>query len=173
MSDEPDPQPDPRPWTQLPMPLADEIEDARAWLGSVPSRAVPGYYLVGLEGADHDEWTAEDFCERHARSTARKLRRTSPEVSIALAVGNLDGVDGEYWCSAERCRRQLSMGRLSDYGIDSALGITEEDPLDVALSIEGMSAAAESMDPTDKRWRLWAFHVDHMRARQAAGRRVP
>lgn len=158
-------------WRDLPQPPSDEIDDAIAWLETIPADVVPGYYLSGLDDMDHNAYVADDFCERHARSAAKRLRRTSPGVCIAMCIGSIDGVDGERWCSTKGCRHQLDVGHLTDYGIDSVLGVTEVDPCDVALTVHGLQNAAASLTRDDERWRLWMFHVDYMRAELAAARR--
>lgn len=161
-------------WRDLPMPDADEIADAIAWLATLPANVVQGYYLDGLSDVDYNA-VADDFCERHGRAYARKLRSTSPDVRAVPII--CAEADGERWCMyflprGVECGRQLDAGSLTSYGIDSALGITETDPLDVALTIHGLQNAGDAMLPTDERWRLWMFHVDHLRGKAALNRRT-
>jgi hypothetical protein len=69
------------------------------------------------------------------------------------------GVDGHRECAFKRCGKHLDFGGLTDYGIDSALGLTERDPHNVSVYWSELNLAADSMTNNDPRWSLWERHA--------------
>jgi hypothetical protein len=148
-------------WMALPMPTAEEIAEAQAWLWSQSDKAAPAYYVDSEDDLD----TGDDYCLKHAEERRRVAlrglgkRRSKAEVWVVRAD---DEHDGASFCAHPKCGRRLAV-TLTDYGVDSELGLTEEDPLTCGVSVRGMVEADHSIGDDDERRRLWFHHVRSLR----------
>lgn len=143
-------------WELLDPVTRAEIEEAIKWLRGRPEkRAVPAYFVDD----DQDRDTGVDYCREHADTLAAERRADGV---VGVYIGRQETCDGSSWC--ETCGQRLHV-YLTDFGVDSELGITETDPLYVRLDIDGAEQTAAAMLSDDPRWPLWLWHVDIMRAK--------
>lgn len=139
----------------LAMPTSEEIDRALDWMGTRQSaRAMRAYYVDG----DVDRDTGADYCRACAEAVAADWKAKGAE---GVYIGLQETSDGASWC--ETCGRRLRIF-LTDYGVDTELGITETDPLHVGFDLDSAEQCAIGMGPGDPRWSLWMWHVDVLRA---------
>jgi hypothetical protein len=115
---------------------------------------VEGFYVTSDAG---EPYPAEDFCREHADVIAREHQAATGVISWVASTSM--GSDGHRECAFKGCRKHLDFGELTDYGIDSALGLTERDPHNVSVYWSELKLAADSMMPNDPRWALWERHA--------------
>ena len=98
-----------------------------------------------------------NFCSTHARMVARVE-------SIIQAIDTQTDVHFSESDSADRCEFYgcdvaLAANGITDYGVNSALGLTDSDPKNVHVYIEELELAARAMSDDDPRWILWEHHA--------------
>lgn len=129
-----------------------------------PDESVPGYFVEGDDGDDEGE-----FCWEHAEARARYVARFNAagkrrRRKVEAYIGRLDGEsDGSRRCARETCGVRLAVS-LTDYGVESALGLTEEDPLDCCIDVRDLVEAAGTMSQDDERYGLWYWHFQRLRS---------
>lgn len=106
-----------------------------------------GYYVDGPDGEPNPH---ETYCRRHADEAAKK--HAGAYVGACWA-----GSDLVERCAV--CEVELDTGGLTDYGVDSALGLTEEDPKAVFCTPGELEFSACALPNGDPRWALWDFHM--------------
>lgn len=148
-------------WKHLPMPTQAEIDDAIAWLDAMQPEhdpVEPGFYVEDADGND----LGEEFCWEHANEIAATLE--------GAYVGSAchGETDGERWCAHKGCSKQLDTGTFTNCGIESVLGMTEDDPMRAGTCLYGLRRVGWSMTAGDARAALWMLHVDDHRATIAA-----
>lgn len=116
---------------------------------------VDGFYVEDPDGEDQ----GEEFCHRHAQELAAELG----EGSRVCYAGHGDS-DGERWCAHAGCGKQLNVGGFTQYGVESVLGITEDDPMRAGTNLYGLARVGWNMTPTDPTAPLWMWHVDNHRS---------
>jgi len=127
-----------------------ELENALARLpGATMEEA--RYIVVG----DHELDFGADYCFACADRIAKA-------VAIAEAVETyVDGSSSESDLSkrCDRCNIALHAGGLTNYGVDSALGLTETNPKRCHTYVAELLDASSSMMKDDPRWEMWEFHA--------------
>lgn len=126
---------------------------------------VEGFYVDAYSGevTDHD-----DFCREHADQVARVHALTTAEAAWIDSTSM--GSDSHRECAFRGCGKHLDFGGLTDYGVKSALGLTEEDPHRVSCYPSELELAARAMANDDPRWELWEHHAKQTIAWEAARR---
>lgn len=118
-----------------------------------------GFYLDSDDGQPNPSHV---YCYRHAYAVATRMERSPKSRARGtefFVCGAWGGSDHEEWCAIKTCGVALNTGPLTDYGIDSALALTEEDPFSSPVSPEGLSLAADAMGDRDPRWTVWDRHL--------------
>ena len=116
----------------------------------------PLFYI----NSDEDEPEPySEFCIDHAVIVARwSERETGVRTWIARSWGETDSAYVE--CAFGGCSRILRTdGGLTSYGVDSALALTESEPMKCTVSPEELDLAACAMMPDDPRWTTWEAHA--------------
>lgn len=152
-------------WRRLPMPTREQIREASDWVWSQPDDAVDGFFV------ELDD-NAEEFCAEHAEERRRHVARFTESGrrrhrAVETYVGMLgDGQsDGSRWCANDACGKRLR-ACLTDYGVDSALGLTEEDPLNCGIDVRDLIEADGAMTDDDERRRLWFHRYNELRTKE-------
>lgn len=117
------------------------------------------YYIDSIETDDHPEhyWS---FCREHAEMVARaESILTGASMHIAAAWA---GDDSAARCDWYGCDKPLDGGGLTDYGVDSALALTEEKPLEAHVYPAELVLAARAMCADDPRWATWEAHAKRL-----------
>lgn len=146
-------------WKILDLPTPDQIHVARQWLWTEPDEAVPGFYLESPEGS-----VEQEYCYEHAIAHQRYLRRYTPAGKKRIQkadvyLGRMDGEeDNSRWCGHRTCSLRLRV-TLTSYGVDTALGLTENDPMDCCIDARDLIEADGALDDADERRKLWYHHV--------------
>lgn len=132
---------------------------------------LPGAHALQLYYVANDDGEPEpdhDFCRRHALKKAEALQaNTGTEHWIAQGWAESDSIR-----LCETCDRPLSAGGFSDYGVDSALGLTESNPLRVHVYPAELALASSAMMKDDPRWPLWDHHARQRLAAIAKRRKM-
>ena len=151
-------------WRLLHQPTEEQVRDARQWLWSRPDDgSVHGFFVEGPEGDAGDE-----YCYDHATAVHRRLSRFTADGKrrsrkAEVYIGRVDSEqDGSRWCGHDGCGARLAV-TLTDWGVNSALGLTEDDPMDCCIDVRELVEADNAMRADDERYRLWYFHVEEMR----------
>lgn len=140
-------------WDSLPMPTQEQLTAASEWLSQQPTdEYVAGYFIETSDGPSEEDW-----CYEHAQEEATK----HPGEDTCISRNDGD-TDCSSWCANEKCGRRLRAS-LTTYGVDSELGITEEDPMDVELDVVGLLETDLAMSHDDTRYRLWFYHYERLR----------
>jgi hypothetical protein len=114
------------------------------------------YYIESLDTDDHPEHSF-CFCCEHADMVAHvESIMTGADMHIAAAWAGDDNAERCHWYG---CDKPLDGGGLTNYGIDSALGLTEEKPLECHVYPAELVLAARSMLDNDPRWVTWEHHA--------------
>ena len=124
------------------------------------SHAPPGYVLDSDETDDHVTHDTV-FCRVHADMVAR-IDALLVAASMHISDVSWGESDGNEYCAFYGCGVELNTGSLTSYGVDSSLGLTEERPLECAVSPYELRRSALAMRDSDPRWATW----------EAQGRRV-
>lgn len=101
-----------------------------------------------------------NFCREHAEVVARWSARETGVETWADAAGS--GVDSPARCGFGCCDKPLDFGGLTDYGIDSALALTETDPLRAHVYPAELELAARGMADDDPRWETWESQAERV-----------
>lgn len=114
---------------------------------------VDGYVIQSDETDDH---VTHDhaFCYEHA---VMVVRGDSILTGHRMFLVNLSysEADSEEWCAFYGCNAELNTGSPTDSWIDSALGLTEEDPYAVTVTLYELIRSEHNMTNDDKRWPVW------------------
>lgn len=133
----------------------DELADAISKLEPIEFE----YYVDSVEtDADH----SNSWCFKHAEKVAkRETRKTGKKMHAARSWSETDIASR---CEYRGCDVALRPdgGGLTDYGIDSALGITEEKPLECHVYPAELVLSEGSMRNNDIRWPLWEWHAHRL-----------
>lgn len=113
-----------------------------------------GFYIESDDGQPDPDHV---YCATHAIAVAERWG-ASPRHPRADCprVGGSDNVER---CAIWTCSMDLDTGGLTNYGIDSALTLTEEDPFSSCISVAELELSAQAMMPLDPRWAVWDRHV--------------
>jgi hypothetical protein len=122
-------------------------------LGGDTSWPEPGYVIDSDETDDH---VTHDyaFCFEHADMVARGDSILTGFEMFPVNVSQSE-TDHEEWCAFHGCGKALNTGSPTDEWIDSALGLTEEDPYAVSVTPYELARSACNMLIDDKRWTVW------------------
>lgn len=109
-------------------------------------------YVIDSDDARN---TPDDaFCYEHAWMVARgESILTGFEMFIVNV--SMEETDHEEWCAFHGCGKPVNTGSPTDQWIDSALGLTEEDPYAVIVTPYELSRSFWNMSIDDKRWTVW------------------
>ena len=121
--------------------------------------------------SDETDTPDEAFCYEHAHMVARG---DSIMTGFEMFIVNVSGgeADHEEWCAFHGCGVPLNTGSPTDNWIDSALGLTEEDPYACSVTPYELARSEANMLIDDKRWPVWMRQARRVlrdaRARKAA-----
>ncbi len=93
------------------------------------------------------------FCREHALIVAQWSSRETGDRTWADSHGG--EVDLPARCEFGDCDKPLAFGALTDHGIDSALALTEADPMHSHVYPAELELSACSMADDDPRWETW------------------
>lgn len=127
--------------------------------------ALPGSQCEQLHYVDSDETDDHiahhfSFCREHADMVARVEAMTTGATMFIAAAWAPD--DNAERCGWYGCDKPLDAGGLTDYGVESALGLTEEKPLECHVYPAELALSARAMDADDSRWPTWEAHATKM-----------
>lgn len=132
------------------------------------STLVTGHYVTSDDGEPYD---GEDFCLEHAGIVAWWVALEQPGIDVW--VGSTDcGSDGHRFCAFGGCNLHLDFGGLTTNGIDSALGLTEKEPLACSVYPSELDLAGASMVGDDPRWEMWTKQALRLLKNERAPRRA-
>lgn len=114
------------------------------------------YYVDSTETDDHPEHF-HSWCFAHADMVARVEALTVGAEMFATSAWTES--DSAARCEWYGCDVALKAGGLTDYGVDTALGLTEEDPLAVHVYPAELVLASNAMRDDDPRWATWEHHA--------------
>lgn len=120
----------------------------------LPIEIEAGFYIDSDDGQPNP---LHVYCIKHARAVAERWGRARG--IDTYICGAWAGSDHLERCAIKACDIALDCGTLTDYGVDSALGLTETDPHACYVSPEELAFAANAMMPDDPRWALWDYHL--------------
>lgn len=127
-------------------------DELHAAVSALPGGVVPGYIIDSDETDEHVSHSYA-FCFEHASMIAR---------IDALLVGASMHVyhpsmatDRVEYCEFNGCGVELDTGSLTDDGVDSALALTESEPLEAHCTKYELQASAMVMGHNDPRWATW------------------
>jgi hypothetical protein len=110
-----------------------------------------GWYVNSSEGEPDP---GMNFCREHALIVAQWSSRETGERTWADSHGS--AVDLAARCEFGCCDKPLDFGGgLTSYGIDSALALTETDPLRAHIYPAELELSAYSLADDDPRWETW------------------
>lgn len=140
----------------------DELIDA---INALPdAHMVSTYYVDGDGDTDH----THAFCREHAVIVAKwTALEHGFDTWICAAWSETDSAER---CAFGSCDRPLRSGSLTSYGVDSALALTEEDPLASSVSPAELVLSADSMVKDDQRWATWMIQARRVLRRNARKR---
>lgn len=111
----------------------------------------PGYVI----DSDETDDTSDDvFCWEHAQIVVHGDAILTGCEMFPINVSHGEA-DHEQWCTFHGCSKALNTGSPTDNWIDSALGLTEEDPYAVSVTPYELSRSYWNMQDDDKRWTIW------------------
>lgn len=153
--------------------VADRMLKRIVDLGGDVSWPVPGYVIDSDETDDH---VTHDyaFCFEHADMVAHGDSILNGSAMFVVNVSQSEA-DHEEWCAFHGCSVALNTGSPTDNWIDSALGLTEENPYAVSVTPYELARSACSMLIDDKRWIVWMRQakrvaIEMRRKRRGVGR---
>lgn len=117
-------------------------------------------YYVDSDEIDNHIPHFYSFCREHAAMVARieaLCEGASHYIAAAWA-----GDDSAQRCDWYRCDKPLDGGGLTDYGVDEALALHEEKPLEAHVYPAELVLAARAMCADDPRWATWEAHARRM-----------
>lgn len=126
--------------------LLEKIQQLDGWL------APQGYYIDSSDSDDHiaHHYT---FCREHAQIVAKyEALETGASMYIADAWSGDDSIQR---CAFGGCDIELYTGGLTDDGVDSALALTERNPLACSVTLVELMQSANVMADNDPRWAMW------------------
>lgn len=138
---------------QLAVPPAHaDVQDALTWLHMQPDAEMWGaYYIANDGGSDLDEI----YCKECATVLADGRHMETDQRHWATEHwGANDGVER---CFNEACQRSLDTD-LTDYGVDQALALQCDRPLECPVDTSELLLAARAMGENDPRWVTWLAH---------------
>lgn len=134
------------------------VDDLIAAVGGMRAAHVPDGYVI--DSGETDDHPTHDFvyCHRHAQWTAsRERKRTRCEMYISnVSWGEADSSE---YCAHPGCDKELDVGSLTDYGVDSALALTETDPFTASVTPYELKRSAMAMRDDDPRWGTWILQA--------------
>jgi hypothetical protein len=120
---------------------------------------VRGYYVRSY--GDIDGYLDVDFCLAHARIVAAWGERETGDEHRCYELDS--PTDGHRQCcfggDIYGCQLHLDLGGLTDEGVRSALGLTEEKPEECSVYASELELAARELSADDERWKLWELHA--------------
>ena len=113
----------------------------------------PLYYVTSDD--EMDPHPDADFCRDHALIVRFwHERETGHATRIARQWSETDHAHA--YCAFGGCGKYLRTdGGITDYGVDSALALTEKEPFEACITPEELDLAACAMMPSDPRWATW------------------
>ncbi len=137
--------------------FANDNVDRHTLLTMLPDDPIqPCFYVTSNDPDVHPDHTF-GFCERHADMVA-KVEAIFVGASMHIAEA-WAGSDYSERCQWHDCDIALDAGGLTDYGIDSALGLTEKNPDACHVYPAELVLAYQSMLRDDARWAQWEKHA--------------
>lgn len=133
-------------------------------VSALPGANAPqGYYLyVDCDDPALDvllpQYEAIALCEEHAPKVAR-IEALCHGVDVRCLAANWSAESNVAHCDFHDCGAEIATGSLTDSGVDSALALTETDPLACAVSPYELMASASAMSGDDERWSVWEEHA--------------
>lgn len=117
----------------------------------------PGYVLDSLETDDHVPHD-HAFCYEHARIVQRGDQILTGCEMLLCDLSQSETNSVEY-CAFYDCGALLDTGSPTDTWIDSALGLTEEDPQSAPVTRYELVRSVWNMTEDDPRWAIWETHA--------------
>lgn len=111
-------------------------------------------YVIG-SGETNDHVTHDfAFCYEHACIVAHG---DSIIVGAEMYIQNVSQseTDCQEFCAFHGCGEPINTGSPTDHWIDSALGLTEEDPYACHVTPYELARSSANMTADDKRWSVW------------------
>lgn len=113
------------------------------------------FYVDSIETDDHPSHS-HSWCWDHARMVA-KVESILVGAPMLVAAGG-SASDRAPRCEWHGCDIALR-AELTDYGIDDALAMTEERPLECGAMPASLVLVADSLVSKDPRWKIWHWHA--------------
>lgn len=109
-----------------------------------------------------------NYCHDHAQQVARfEALEVKPGVHVwADCAGGQ--TDSAARCEFGGCGKPLDFCGLTDYGVNTAIGLTEREPLKCHVYGAELELTARSLRDDDPRWTTWEAHARRVIAEHAA-----
>lgn len=113
----------------------------------------PGYVIDSIETDDH---VTHDyaFCYEHAAMVARGDSILTGAEMFIVNVSHSE-TDCQEYCAFHGCGVELNTGSPTDYWIESALGLTEEDPYKCHVTKYELIRSYWNMMHDNVKWSVW------------------
>lgn len=124
-----------------------------------------GYVIDSDETDDH---VSHDnvFCWEHAKMVAIVDSILTGAEMFPVNVSQSE-TDSQEWCAFHGCSKAVNTGSPTDHWIDSALGLTEEDPYACHVTPYELARSAWNMTHDDPRWSVWIRQAKRTLARKS------
>lgn len=128
-------------------------------------------YVIDSDETDDHVTHDYSFCWEHAQMVARGDAIITGFEMFPVNVSQGEA-DHEEWCAFHGCSKALNTGSPTDEWINSALGLTEEDPYAATVTPYELARSYWNMLIDDKRWTIWLRQAKRVLIEARAARRV-